>query len=149
MPGMRRALQLIVLLWSTVVVTLAYTGVKPVPQLIVLGLVLVLGGLHGFFWGKAWKRYLLAPLIILMLLTASLVSFVQLGLWLFPPVTPEGRGVMPIGQTFGGIAIGFAFCVLLSWLYFARFKPDDRLEAAWTCITFAALAIAFFVDLLN
>jgi hypothetical protein len=146
---LRNLLQPIALLWATVVVTLAYTGVKLVPQLVVLGLVFVAGVLQGIFWRKSWRRYLAAPLIVIMFLGASLVSFIQLGLWLFPPVTPDGQGVMPIGQTFGGIALGFAFCVLLTWLYFARFEPDERLEAGWVVVTFAVLAVVVIADLLH
>jgi hypothetical protein len=149
MSGMRKLLQPVVLLWATVTVTLAYTGVKLVPQLVVLGLVLIVGGLQGLFWRKSWRRLLVAPLIVLMFLGASMVSFIQLGLWLFPPVTSDGHGLMPIGQTFVGIALGFAFCVLLCWLYFARFKPDERLETVWTMVTFVVLATAFLVDLFH
>ncbi len=146
---MKNLAHLIGLIWVTVALTLAYTGVKLIPQLVILGLIAVTGGLQGIFWEKAWRRYLVAPLIVLMILGASMVSFIQLGMWLFPPVTPDGHGVMAIGQTLGGIALGFLLCVLLSWFYFTRLKPDPRLEAIWVYITFVVLAVTFVVDYLN
>lgn len=146
MTGMRKIPQTIALLWATMVLTITYASVKLVPQLAVLGLFLVVGGLQCIFLRKRFRRYLVAGLIVLSFLGASLVSFVQLGLWLFPPVTADGHGLMPIGQAFGGIAFGFAFCVLLTWLYFARFEPDERLELAWTIVSLLALAVAFVAD---
>ena len=145
---MKNMAYLVVLIWATTAVTLASTETKPAVQLVILGLFIVIGGLQGIFWKKSWRRCPVAGLIVLMFLAASLVSFIQLGLWLFPPVTLDGHSVMPIGQTVGGIALGFVFCGLVSWLYFARLKPDPRAEAIWVYVTLVVLGIAFMIDYL-
>ena len=145
---MKQTAYLVALVWASTAVALTSVQTKPAAQLVVLGLFLVIGGLHGIFRKKAWGRYPVAGLIFLMFLGASLVSFIQLGLWLFPPVTPDGQSVMPVGQTFAGSVLGFLFCVLVSWLYFARLKPDPRAETIWVYVTFVVLGIAFTVDYL-
>ena len=143
---MRKLLPHLVLLWASVTVTLGYTGIKFVPQLVILGFVVISGILQGIFWRKSFRRYLVAPLLVLMILGASLSSFLKLALWLSPPVTADGHPVMAIGQSFFGIGVGFLFWVLLSWLYFARLKPDVRHEAAWVWVFSLALSVAFIVD---
>ena len=144
----KQTLYLLPLVWATTVVTLTIIEAKPAAQLVLLGLFVIICGLHGMFRKKAWKRYPVAGLVVLMFLAASLASFIQLALWLSAPVTPDGRPVMPIGQTFAGIASGSVFCVFVSWLYFTRLKPDPRAETIWVYITFAVLGIAFTVDYL-
>lgn len=137
---------LLALAWATVALTLVGVEAKPGAQLVVLGLFLAVGGLRGISRNQPWRRYPVAGLIVLAFLAASLISFIQLGLWLFPPVTPEGRPVMPMGQTVGGVVVGGLFCGLLCWLYFARLEPDPRSEVAWVYATLVVLAVAFTVD---
>jgi len=142
----KQKMYIIPLIWATAVVTIAGIGIKTGAQLFLLGALIIVCGMHGVFRKKAWRRYPVAGLIVLMFLAASLVSSIELSLWWFPPVTPDGLPVMPLGQTFGGIALGTVCCSILSWLYFARLKPNPRAEAIWVYATLAVLAIAFTVD---
>lgn len=136
----------LILAWVTTVIALALSETKPAVQLFVFGLVVVLGGLLWLFPNKGWKRYPIVTLILFMFLAASLATFIQFGLWLFPPVSPDGQSVMPIGQTFIGGALGIAFFIVASWLYFARLRPDPKGEMMWVFITSLIFGIVLVVD---
>ena len=117
-----------------------------VPPVLILALFILLGGLQWLFLTKGRKRYPVATLILFMFLAASLATFLQASLWLFPSVGPQGQSVMPIGQTVIGGTLGVAFCIVVSWLYFARLRPSPNGEMMWVLITSLILGAVFVVD---
>lgn len=135
-----------VLAWATAVVALALSQAKPAAQLFVLGLFIVLGGLQRLCANTGRKVYAAAALILVAFLAASLTAFIQLSLWLVPPFSPDGQSVMPIGQTFIGGALGAAFCVALSWLYFARLRPDPDREMNWVFVSSLIFGVVIAAD---
>ena len=128
----------------------AYVGMKPILQLLVISILALFLGGRLVLYSVAWSFLLTAIPTGLLLVAGTTAISIKLLLAADPPVTSSGHPVMPIGQVVLGGSIGLTVGAVVATLYFLKLSRDPKWETRLVASVTVVLALALVADrLLN
>jgi len=138
--------------WSIVLVTLLSWGwmfhhVEPAAQLWLLGVASIMLLLHVVL-APVWRKRLFAAVLPLLLIPAGITAAWQVVIHIFPPRTPDGYPVMPIGQALIGLPVGALTGLGLSLIYLLYERPGRIVDRSCLISVAALFAVLLLANIL-